>query len=211
MAELITNTPLFQPYIISTPIPEIDDTWAKEYLKSVPAGMIIALHPSIDPNQPYKPSSQLVVTLFTELIKKLRSDIKANILLIGGPNEAEIVNSINQNCIDKCLVASNQDILKTAALIKHCKLLINIDSGLGHLASVFNTPSITLLGPIMSSRTRPFNMNQYFIQNVQDTNVMYGYPFYTCINRADNIADSWFSKISLADIIDKVKEINTKN
>ena len=81
------------------------------------------------------------------VIRKIQAEIKVNILLFGGGKvEEEKLNSLAnefENVFSTASVLSLQDQIKWMSQLK---LMISMDSGNGHLASVMGIPVITIWG-----------------------------------------------------------------
>lgn len=86
---------------------------------------------------------------FVNLIDMITGRLGARVILIGAPDERQLIDSIILNVKDKDKVASltNASIAESAAVIKSCNQLITNDSGPMHIASAVGTPIIALFGP----------------------------------------------------------------
>jgi ADP-heptose:LPS heptosyltransferase len=200
LAEFATGVKPEKP-VIHTTINKIDLSWGKKFVGRLKKKRVIVLHPSFDPSQAYKGGSVDRITFFADLINKINKKYKCGIIIIGGPKEKDDVIKLEPNLSCKVSFALDQNIGQSAGIIAAADLLVNIDSGLGHIASVVKTPSITLYGPALPERTKPFNENQFFIQKAPPGRKGYQYPFYSSRQEADCNADEWFSRISVDDVI----------
>ena len=85
--------------------------------------------------------------LMEKVIFSLNNTNKYKIMLFGGGNlqkkQAEQWSDLYQNCINTIDILSFEDQL---ALISNLDLMLSMDSGNGHLAAMFNIPTITLWG-----------------------------------------------------------------
>lgn len=85
--------------------------------------------------------------LMEKVIFLLNNTNKYKIMLFGGGNlqkkQAEQWSDLYQNCINTIDILSFEDQL---ALISNLDLMLSMDSGNGHLAAMFNIPTITLWG-----------------------------------------------------------------
>jgi len=85
--------------------------------------------------------------LMEKIILFLNNTNKYKIILFGGgehqKKQAEQWSNLYQNCINTIGMLSFQDEL---ALISNLDLMLSMDSGNGHLAAMFNIPTVTLWG-----------------------------------------------------------------
>lgn len=85
--------------------------------------------------------------LMEEIIKALNNTNKYKIILFGGGDnqkkQAEQWSALYENCINTIGRMSFEEEL---ALISNLDLMLSMDSGNGHLAAMFNIPTITLWG-----------------------------------------------------------------
>jgi hypothetical protein len=82
---------------------------------------------------------------FAKLARRLAA-AGHRVVVTGAPNEAPIAAHIaresgTRSCTDLGL-------LELAALVAHARLVVSGDTGVGHLASAYATPSVTLFGPV---------------------------------------------------------------
>lgn len=82
-----------------------------------------------------------------------------NVILIAGPdesNETQYVYSFLQHT-SKAHLLQNESLKNVAAVIRRSDYIINNDSGMGHIASAFSVPSLTIFGPTNHVWVRPFS------------------------------------------------------
>ena len=79
-----------------------------------------------------------------------RSEIDAGreVVVTGGPGEVGLANEIARrvHLSRDAVLAGRTDLLRLAALVAYAGRVVCGDSGVGHLANAFGTPSVTLLG-----------------------------------------------------------------
>jgi heptosyltransferase-2 len=94
---------------------------------------------------------------FAEIIRRLRRDRGATIVLTGGRDERERVSEIMGLAgVDGVHNASGElSILETAGLMRRCDLFISNDTGPLHMAAAMGTPTIGLFGPNSPTRYAP--------------------------------------------------------
>lgn len=85
------------------------------------------------------------------LIAKLQTQFPYQILMLGGPADLEAATAFTsqapklQSLVGKC------SLTETAAIIKHAKALIGVDTGLTHMGIAFSRPTVAIFGS-----TRPY-------------------------------------------------------
>jgi len=95
---------------------------------------------------------------FAVIANRLRENYQANILLIGGPGENELVKEMEAHMESPPSFRSTQlSLLGIAALLKRCQLFIGNDSAPGHIAAAVNCPNLTLFGPTFPHMWRPLS------------------------------------------------------
>ena len=94
---------------------------------------------------------------FAEIIKRLRRERGAAVVLTGGMDERERVEGIIGLAGVEGVYSASGDlsILETAALMKKCDLFISNDTGPLHMAAASGTPTIGLFGPNSPTRYAP--------------------------------------------------------
>ena len=72
-------------------------------------------------------------------------------------------NYIYNHTSHKPLLVSNLSILQVAAIIKRCKIFITNDSGLMHIASAVDTPTIAIFGPTNPLWVHPWGVKHKIV------------------------------------------------
>jgi ADP-heptose:LPS heptosyltransferase len=118
--------------------------WADKFLainSILSNDILVVIHPGAS-----EPTKMWQGQNFAELIQRLSADSQTKILIIEGNQDREIFDEIlrltNKN---KVVHFKSNSIIKTAALIKRCKLFITHDTGTRHLAVAVGTPVLVLL------------------------------------------------------------------
>jgi heptosyltransferase-2 len=94
---------------------------------------------------------------FAGLGKRLIENHKAKILIFGGPDEAELKESIKENINSpEVLVIKADSILQSAAIIEHCKIFITNDSSQMHIASALKCKVVAIIGPTNKNYIYPW-------------------------------------------------------
>lgn len=168
-------------------------------------GSFVVLHPSYNLSEPYKGGIESKVRLFQELAQILHDRFRVAIVLAGGSDERKGLKELAQEMERPALVMTPESILETAGMLRQARLLINVDSGLGHLASLMNVPSITLFGPADPRRTSPVNPNQIVLRKAPAGAETYGYPF----SRPRAAIDSacWFEAFRTEEVVEALLDL----
>ncbi len=106
---------------------------------------------------------------FAEVANQSLPQIDAAIL-VGGPGDSRYAracaNSLELPYID---LTGKTDLLTTSAIIQKCSVFVGNDSGLGHLASAVDTPSVTVFGPGNPQRYHPWHQGSMVISGQNQT------------------------------------------
>jgi ADP-heptose:LPS heptosyltransferase len=90
-------------------------------------------------------------------------------VLIGGPNDGEVLDEVSWGIEDKVLRMPGTALLKAAAFISQMDLLIGNDGTPQHLAQAFGVPSLTLCGPHWGmSWVKPNDPHHRYLQHFLD-------------------------------------------
>ncbi len=147
--------------------------------------------------------------LMKEVIQELNKNEKYRIFLFGGgPEEKNVLDVWDnqfQNCINIVGKLSFEDELQ---LISNLDLMISMDSGNGHLASIYGVPTITLWGV-----THPHAGFYPFGQDADnailaDRNKYPLIPTSVYGNKAPKTYDKAMETIHPKDVINKIKELS---
>jgi len=93
---------------------------------------------------------------FTALGNRLRRELKAGIVIMGGPGEIALCGNVAAGIPGGVLDLSGQtDLPQLAAILSCLDLLITNDSGPMHLASATGTPVVALFGSTNPNATSP--------------------------------------------------------
>lgn len=151
--------------------------FAKEFiLKNFPndGSKIIAFHPGGGKKENIWPPEN-----FVELIEKLNSSRRMNVLLTYGKIDKEIINSVTKKLDEKkinySLIVPNISIRNQSAILSLVDLYITNDTGAMHIAGFGNAKMISLFGPTDPEEWAPLNKNSFYIksssQNICDIKV----------------------------------------
>ncbi len=93
---------------------------------------------------------------FIELCRRVFETYQAEIMLIAGPAEYELVQDISSR-LAGCLltIIEKRPLPEIAAALRGCALYIGNDSGISHMAAAVGTPTIVIFGPSNPHIWRP--------------------------------------------------------
>lgn len=179
-----------------------DKRYAKKFMKKHRINgkdLVIGIHPSS--TRKIKWSE----TRWAKLIDMLQRKYGAKIILLCGPEEKKCIWNIRRLTRNKPVILKNTSLKQTAAVIKYCKLLINRDSALGHIAASVSTPVITLFGPTDPTRIAPYTTKSIVIRANISCQPCYKYPFYETTSKIKCKNMQCMKKIEVDDIVNVIK------
>ncbi|GGI83077.1 glycosyltransferase family 9 protein [Legionella impletisoli] len=134
------------------PIGEPELTWARTHLPDK-NGPLVLLNPAAS-----KPERSWVLERYIALIRYLKSQWQATVVLTGGPgqNDKELAEAIEASIsVDANLVGKTRP-KQLLAVIKHADLMICPDTGPSHMAAAVGTPVIALHAVTSSDVSGPY-------------------------------------------------------
>ena len=94
-----------------------------------------------------RPQKHWLDASWGELVEKLTEVFpQQRIVMLGGPLDHEASTNILKHAPGLVSMVGQCSLTQTAALIKHAKLLVGVDTGLTHMGIAFNRPTIALFG-----------------------------------------------------------------
>lgn len=116
---------------------------------------------------------------FIEVADEFCSEFGAKIIFFGGPDEKEIISElINHN--SNFTLANNQNIRHTQALIKRCSLFLSNDSGLMHIAAIYQIPIVAIFGPTNPLKNSPWKAPHEIVKSTMKCSPCYDYSTINC-------------------------------
>lgn len=101
---------------------------------------------------------QWPVERYGEIARRLHRKYAASILLLGGPDEGALVDSLERSMgFQAAFKSSELTILEMAAVLARCRLFIGNDSAPAHIAAAVKCPGLTLFGPTFPHLWRPLS------------------------------------------------------
>lgn len=121
----------------------------------------------INPGATYGTAKRWPKNQFVALSRRLINEQHAQILVFGGPGEADLGTEIAALVGPGCLNLCNKTSLREAmALIDCCHAFVTNDSGLMHVAAALDIPQVAIIGPTDPEATRPVSEASRLVQNV---------------------------------------------
>ena len=152
------------------------DEWVQA--QELPAGDILAVHPSTSTDTPYKTWGVGALADMAAAANRIASELELAIVIIAGPGETQSANSVAAGIAKPCTVVEGWPIRRVAALLSRVRLLLNFDSGLGHIAAAVGTATVTVFGMSDPVRTRPWGEQARVVTPDLDCAPCYKYPHY---------------------------------
>ena len=148
---LPVNNPKMNIHIPKEAERAIDEILAEKGIDS--NGCTIVVHPGArGPLRQWKPER------FASVSDRLVEHFKAKIILIGGPDEQELLRRVEKNMrFRPVLSTTGLSLLEMAALFRKCRLFLGNDSAPGHIAAAVDCPTVSLFGPTFPHMWRPYN------------------------------------------------------
>ncbi|WP_319408670.1 glycosyltransferase family 9 protein [uncultured Desulfosarcina sp.] len=84
----------------------------------------------------------------TELVRRLTAGSRRTALILGSSAEHARAQTIIEHCDGHAVNLAGKTTLDLlAAILRHCLLLIGMDSAVGHIGAAVSTPCVTIFGP----------------------------------------------------------------
>jgi heptosyltransferase-2 len=125
----------------------------------------IAIHPGA-----FYPSQQWPVERFGILTRRILEHLKAKIILLGSPDEKELVKMVQEKTKEWKGVQdfSGFRLRELMALLSRCDLLVCNNSGPLHIASALKVPTVSMLGPTVTPLWLPYGEHDVVINKGLD-------------------------------------------
>jgi heptosyltransferase-2 len=134
---------------------------------------------------------------FAELNDKIQTDLNANVVLIGSPDELEVSIEIAEKSKIKPIVLTGKTTLDEAtAMLSICDLLVSNDTGPAHISAALGTKTLVIFGPTNPKTTQPWN-SEIIYKKVECS---------PCMLRDCPIDHRCMTRISAQEVFEKVKE-----
>jgi ADP-heptose:LPS heptosyltransferase len=140
---------------------------------------------------------------YAQLSKKLKNELHADIVLVGGKEGGSSEKGLNEEIILDANVKITDmtgkfTLKELCAFLQMCKVFVGNEAGPMHIATALNVPSVAILGPTDANRTGPYKGNTTVIQHKIDCQ--------PCRNR--NCANpKCMQAVSVDEVFEEVKKI----
>ncbi|MGQ9509189.1 MAG: glycosyltransferase family 9 protein [Thermodesulfobacteriota bacterium] len=125
-----------------------DRSWARAFWKSKgihPEGIskVLLIHPGSGSKRKVWPLKKIL-----SLINQIKSRTENKLLIILGPAEGEEINRAFEVIEDHRIIpVRGLSLIQLASVMEGCKVFIGHDSGISHMASSLDLPTLVLFGP----------------------------------------------------------------
>jgi lipopolysaccharide heptosyltransferase II len=153
-----------------------DEAWAAKCIHTSARQRHIAIHPgsSADHGMIFK---RWPAERFATLADKLCERLSADAYVLGGGEEEDLKREVCASMKQPSTLVVQATLGRTAALLNKCDLCLCNDSGLMHVASCQNVPTIAVFGPTDERRNGPAGKNSLVVRKT-----MSGFPLWTVAN-----------------------------
>lgn len=161
--------------------------WRVLYEREQPESIkhpIIAMHPG---SGSYSTARRWAPERFAQLADTLFSDVGGQLLLLGGPEEAELhqqIMGMMHSAMPVRSLAGRGSVKVTAALLEQVDLFVGNDSALVHLAVAAGTPTVAIFGLTNASAWGPYTGGNAAQQAIT---VSLNLPCMPCFYRGHNL------------------------
>ena len=124
-----------------------------------PDTFLIGMHPGGSSFDKRWPEQQ-----YAELADRLSHQYNARILLLRGPEEAELVQNIQAVMTSRAIPYAPETIRELGALLSCCDLVVCNDSGPMHLAAALDVPMVAIFGPTDHVAWHPLSENASIVR-----------------------------------------------
>jgi ADP-heptose:LPS heptosyltransferase len=140
---------------------EEERLWAKQWVieKGLRNRMLVAVHPGA-----FYETQRWPTEYFADLIRLIREQTKAEVIIFGGPADAAVIEDILSRLYHPVVVSIQSDIRSFLALLSSCRILVCNNSGPLHCAVAINVHSISFMGPTDNERWRPIGDNHHVLR-----------------------------------------------
>ena len=120
---------------------------------------LIGIHPGGSSFDKRWPEEQ-----YADLADRLAQQYNATILLLRGPEEAELVQNIQQAMQSHAITYAPETIRELGAMLSCCDLVVCNDSGPMHLAAALDVPMVAIFGPTDHVAWHPLSENASIVR-----------------------------------------------
>ena len=136
---------------------------------------------------------------FAALNDLIRSELDANVILIGTKDESDVAAAVIAAARMKPIdLTGRTDIEMASSILAVVDLLVSNDMGTAHIAPAAGTPTVVIFGPTNDVTTRPFSPFASVIRHPVECS--------PCMLRECPIDHRCMTRLLPADVFEKVKE-----
>lgn len=140
-------------YILTYQMKQYNEEYAQNFINKFDRKIIIGIHPGGFKDMQYKQYSAEKWNIFIKELNNLHNNIV--FFVFGGPGDNLDVIKEQNNLIK----IDNLPLEKTIALISKVDLFLSNDSGLSHIASIFNKKQLVLFGATDPEYSKAYSNN----------------------------------------------------
>ena len=129
-----------------------EQVWAGQWLQEngFHGKKIVAIQPGA-----YYKTQRWLPEHYAELIRLIRRQTALEVVLLGGPSDASVIEDILVRLNHTVCVSIQGDIRKFFAILSQCLLLVCNNSGPLHCAGALKIPTISFIGPTVKEQWMP--------------------------------------------------------
>ncbi len=139
------------PLPVNAPVEErMDEFLGRSGVK--PGSRLVAVNPGAG-----RPDKRWPVERFRALTRRLTDEAGASVLVLWGPEEAALAETIvGSDEPERALLAPPTDLQELLALLRRASVVVGGDTGPVHLAAALGVPCVGLYGPTSVERNGPY-------------------------------------------------------
>jgi lipopolysaccharide heptosyltransferase I len=115
-----------------------------------------------------RPQKHWIDSHWAKLIDRINNELKLPVVILGGPGDQEAAEAIiERTSIRLFNLVGKTNLRQAAALIKNASLLIGVDTGLTHMGTAFEIPTIALFGSTCPYLETDSNKTRIIYKNLE--------------------------------------------
>jgi len=141
---------------------------------------------------------------FAELGSRFQSEVGANLVLLGSPDEADVSGRVSSLSDAEFIdLTGKTDLSAATAILSEVDLFVSNDMGLAHIAAAVGTKTLVIFGPTKDVTTRPFGPNAEIIRHDVECS--------PCMLRECPIDHRCMTRVSVDDVFKRAKGLINVN
>lgn len=153
-----------------------DAEWARTFLADHDIRAAVAVHPGSSAEHGMA-AKRWPVERFGELADRVCRRVGGVALIVGGPEEKELKRAAAEAMGERHVVVEGVSLRRTAALLGLSRVALCNDSGLMHIASCLDVPTVGIFGPTDERRNAPMGRRSLVVRKSME-----GFPIWTTEN-----------------------------